>query len=681
MGKQKESLSIEKTIAKNYGDNILVSGHSLLEKNNIIIPVSPKIDLILGGGIPEGSMVIFTGQPKWGKANHLDSIIFTPSGPTRFGDIKVGDLVCIPTNETSKVINIFPQGKQDIYKIIFNNRDSCECTLDHLWEVRHRNMKFHVLTLQQILNSGLFLHDNKRKRPKWSIITSVCRFDPQPIEIDPYILGLLLGDGGLKHNRVQFSSIDQELIQTVNKYLQKFNYILKKYGKNNVCTYSICTNKQPNHIIQILKKYGLYGTTSHTKFIPPEFKYNTLHVRYEILRGLLDTDGHIGKNGSIEFSSTSHQLINDVKEIVLSLGGITEIRGRATSCNGKCFPSYRCVIKFVDQAKLFKLSRKLKRCKYRKKPLLRKIVDVQYIGQKECQCIQIDHPRGLYVIDNYIATHNTTMALTLAATCQKPEYGGEFCPEGRDIYYYNVEGRLKRRDLIGIPNLNLDKFHIIESTPGKILRGEEYLQIADTLINSKIGAVHIIDSYSALCTEAELTAGMDQMQRADGAKLLSKFCRKVSNVIPVNKSIVIGVTHQMANPTGYGKAFKEKSGQSIAYQVDVKLQAVAMRPWKDKNEIQIGQEVDWQCLTSAIGPPGKTTTSYIRYGEGIDKIQELSTLALDLGLIQQSGSWCKFLFIDPENPPSVQGIDNIKPKLLENPEWLELLRAKIKELL
>jgi len=275
------------------------------------------------------------------------------------------------------------------------------------------------------------------------------------------------------------------------------------------------------------------------------------------------------------------------------------------------------------------------------------------------------------------------LSLDFASTCQRPEFGGEFCPEGRDVYYYNIEGRLKKRDLEGIPGLNLDKFHIIESKPGKILHGEEYLQIEQTLISNKPGSVHINDSFSALCTEAEITTEMNQMQRADGAKLLYKFCRKVSNIIPVNNNIVIGVTHLIGNPTGYGKAFKEKSGQAIAYQVDTKLHAVSMKPWKNSNEEQIGQETEWQCVTSSLGPPGKKTTSYLRYGGGIDKEQELVSLATDIGLISKAGSWLTLDFIngDKEDKPKFQGLEKARQAIVDNPEWKECLENKIKELM
>ena len=174
-------------------------------------------------------------------------------------------------------------------------------------------------------------------------------------------------------------------------------------------------------------------------------------------------------------------------------------------------------------------------------------------------------PEGSFVVlTGQPKCGKTTTSLDFAATAQRLEYKGDL-KDSREVYYLNIEGRLKKGDLEGIPGLNLDKFHVIGSQQGKILHAEEYLQIGEKIINEIPGSVLIIDSYSALCTEAEITSDMDKMQRADGAKLLAKFCRKVANVIPVNKNIVIGITHLMGNPTGYGAEFKEKSGQAIAY--------------------------------------------------------------------------------------------------------------------
>ena len=287
-------------------------------------------------------------------------------------------------------------------------------------------------------------------------------------------------------------------------------------------------------------------------------------------------------------------------------------------------------------------------------------------------------PEGSFVVlTGQPKCGKTTTSLDFAATAQKEEYSTTGSP--RNVYYLNIEGRLKKRDLEGIPGINLDRFNIIGSQTGKILHAEEYLQIAERIINEDPGCVLIIDSYSALCTEAEITSDMDKMQRADGAKLLAKFCRKVANVIPVNKNIVIGITHLMGNPTGYGAEFKEKSGQAIAYQTDVKMRAKTFKPWLlGADNTQIGQEVEWQTLCSALGPPGGNITSYIRYGQGIDKQMELVNLAVDIGLINKGGAWYTLSFLNDEKA-KFQGAEKVRQFLIDNESAYKDLYAEVKK--
>jgi recombination protein RecA len=273
----------------------------------------------------------------------------------------------------------------------------------------------------------------------------------------------------------------------------------------------------------------------------------------------------------------------------------------------------------------------------------------------------------------------TTTSLDFAATAQKEEYQGDL-KSPRHVYYLNIEGRLKKRDLEGIRNLNLDRFSIIGSQQSKILHAEEYLQMAERIINEEPGSVLIIDSYSALCTEAEITSDMNKMQRADGAKLLAKFCRKVANVIPVNKNIVIGITHLMGNP-GYGMVeWKEKSGQAIAYQTDIKLKAKYHKKWSlSDTSPQIGQEIEWEVMCSALGPPGGTITSYIRYGYGIDKEMELLNLAADLGFVSKGGAWYTFDIGEGKGNPKFQGLEKSRQYLLDNPQLYSKLWQQVKE--
>ena len=269
----------------------------------------------------------------------------------------------------------------------------------------------------------------------------------------------------------------------------------------------------------------------------------------------------------------------------------------------------------------------------------------------------------------------TLTCLTFAVNAQKPEYGG------RNIYYLNIEGRIKARDLEGIPGLNKDKFMIIGSEQGNILTGEKFLQIADRLINTEPGCVIIVDSYSSLCTETELTSDMDKMQRADGPKLISKFCRKVAQAVAVNKVILIGITHLMANPgNGYAE-WKEKSGNSIGYQVDVKLKAKYHKPWTlTQDGAIIGQEVIWTAPVTALGAPNGECTSFIRYGQGIDKYKEIIELAVSAGLIEKAGSWYTLSFLSDEKN-KFQGTEKIRTFLLENPEAFKKLDDEIKKML
>jgi len=283
-------------------------------------------------------------------------------------------------------------------------------------------------------------------------------------------------------------------------------------------------------------------------------------------------------------------------------------------------------------------------------------------------------PEGSFVVlTGQPKCGKTTTSLDFAATAQRPEYQGDL-KNPREVYYLNIEGRLKKRDLKGIPNIDLSRFNVIGSQQGKILHAEEYLQIAERIINEIPGSILIIDSYSALCTGAEITSDMDKMQRADGAKLLAKFCRKVANVIPVNKNIVIGITHLMGNPTGYGAEFKEKSGQAIAYQTDIKLRAKTFKPWTISSDgTQIGQQIDWQVVCSALGPPGGAITSYLRYGEGIDKHTELINFAVDIGLIAKGGAWYTY------NDNKFQGLEKLRQHFIDNQQDYEVLESAVKE--
>jgi|TARA_R110002020_G_scaffold390204_1_gene600690 recombination protein RecA len=280
-------------------------------------------------------------------------------------------------------------------------------------------------------------------------------------------------------------------------------------------------------------------------------------------------------------------------------------------------------------------------------------------------------PEGsLFIMTGPEKVGKTVTALSFCANAQE-HYK-------REVYYANIEGRLKKRDLEGISGLSLESelMQIISSTEGNILSAEKYLSIIDNIVHTKPGAIAVVDSFSALSSESELTGNLEDVQVMSVQKILAKFCRRISNVLPINRVTVVGITHLMANMQrfGRGKAKIEKSGSALKYQVDVKLHGTHSVPIM-QGDTQIGQTIHWQIVTSAIGPPGQKVESHIRYGRGIWKEMEIADLLIDFGLVSKAGAWLKL-----PNGEKIQGKANLAKYLEENPKEYGDFKSEVFEM-
>lgn len=355
------------------------------------------------------------GVPGTGKAQPLDSIIYCPEGPRLMGDLKVGDLVCTPDGGASKITGIFPQGPKDIYKITFKDESSVECCLEHLWQIYFKNKKEQV----KIVDTNYLLKNCSKRTISIQNVKPVY-FSKRTLLIEPYLMGLLLGDGGFTNANISYTSADKETLQFIEEKLDS-NYKMQK-KKDSDIDYRLVKKERngfPNHYKDSLRKYNLWGLGSHEKFIPKDYLYSSIEDRFEILRGLLDSDGSVGKGGIPEYYTTSKQLMDDFKELVESLGGRIYIGSRIPSFTYKGEKkqgkrSYSATIVFDDASNIFKLKRKQEKVKKRTKYFTKNIIrTVEKIGSKECQCIMINHPDHLYITNNFIPTHNTHIAVGL----------------------------------------------------------------------------------------------------------------------------------------------------------------------------------------------------------------------------------------------------------------------------
>ena len=267
----------------------------------------------------------------------------------------------------------------------------------------------------------------------------------------------------------------------------------------------------------------------------------------------------------------------------------------------------------------------------------------------------------------------STLALQFCSTAQKEEYGSRKC------YYIDAEGRLEKKILNGIPGLDQSKLTVIESKQGNILSSEKFLTIAEQIIKTEPNIVLVLDSASAMCSQSEMDSEeIKGTGRNNGPKLLAEFTRRLANVVPVQNTIVIIIQHMIANTSGYGPAFMEDGGNKIQYQADVKLRGRTFTKLEDNTKKQIGQIATWDVVYSALGSPGATVESYVRFGAGIDFVWELIDIAIDLDLIEKGGAWFTIKFTGEEI--KLQGQNKVWQYLNDNPEICEQLKKEIRNL-
>jgi len=292
----------------------------------------------------------------------LYSKVLTPKGWKLMGEIKIGDKICGTNNSIQTVLGVYPKGQKTICKVVLAdgnmNTRIVECSEDHLWSVKTYSGAPKLMTTEQLIASGL---ERKGGGGKYFIENTSVQFDNQidDLPLDPYLLGVLLGDRNRK-NTVRGSRV------------------------------SVIKN--------ILNDLGLLGTNSWSKFIPKQYLYSSVENRQKLLDGLIDTDGTISNRGLFTFTTVSKQLNEDFIELCRSLGksiycGTVNRKQGSGSYSNK--PIFR-----VSELKGNRYGLKVSSIEKTNK-------------QTEMMCIKVSNPDHLYITDNYVATHNTTTATVL----------------------------------------------------------------------------------------------------------------------------------------------------------------------------------------------------------------------------------------------------------------------------
>lgn len=391
-----------------------------------------------------------SAPPRTGKALSDDCKVLTVDGWKRMGDIVEGDYIIGSEGQPVEVLGVFPQGKKEMYRVIFDDKTEVKCSKDHLWEVSTRedrriskyskkekrsiahNKNTRIVTTEEMLKN-LYVENGKRKNYTIDYIKPVqYKSKLNEDDLHPYIIGALIGDGyiGQKRNtRIKITSSDKEIIDRFIellpktdciKYDRKYDYgIIKKEDTRNSMGYRMKSTTQKK-----LEEYGLYGKHSIDKFIPKKYLYGTIEERIELLRGLMDTDGYTQeKSGTAEFATISKQLANDVTELARSLGCRvvrSEKIGKYKNKQGEiviCNKVYRLYIK--SEINPFWLKRKANKYVTRENHIrkVKYIAAIEKIPNEECTCIYVNSPDHLFIAEGYNLTHNTAIGTIFFMWC------------------------------------------------------------------------------------------------------------------------------------------------------------------------------------------------------------------------------------------------------------------------
>jgi len=221
--------------------------------------------------------------------------------------------------------------------------------------------------------------------------------------------------------------------------------------------------------------------------------------------------------------------------------------------------------------------------------------------------------------------------------------------------------------------LGVDTENLLISQPDN---GEQALEITEHLIRSGALDIIVVDSVAALVPKAELDGEMGDSKMGLQARLMSQAMRKLTGVInKTNCSCIFINQLRMKIGVMFGNPEVTAGGNALKYYCSVRLDIRRIGAIKDRENNIIGNQTRVKVAKNKLAPPFKKTEFDIMYGKGISKVGEIIDLGVEFGIVEKTGSWYKY-----GEDRLGQGRDAVKDLLLDNPELMEELETKIKNI-
>lgn len=354
----------------------------------------------LTNGLHPGQMIVVAARPAIGKALALDTPLVTPSGWTTMGDVVVGDLLVSADGTPTRVVAATEvMVDRPCYEVELDDGTVIVADAQHQWVTSTRAQRraaragetpeSSVRTTEEL--AATVRTATADQRANHSIATAAPLDLPDvALPIHPYALGFWLGDGNSR--RAEFTSADPEIAMR----LEGLGYAAQPEADD-------------------LLALGL----PRTDHIPVAYLRGSESQRRDLLAGLLDSDGTVMPQGSVQISLTNERLARETRELVLSLGYRTgwstkTVKGRTEAS------STAYTITFTTEDDVFWLERKRLVHKERRRPgtarlTSRFVVDVRRVESVPVRCVEVDHPSHLYLAGrSMVPTHNSVLGINVA---------------------------------------------------------------------------------------------------------------------------------------------------------------------------------------------------------------------------------------------------------------------------
>ncbi len=355
----------------------------------------------------EGKEFVVSGHGA--KALTLHTQLFTETGYTTIKNCYIGQKIYAPDGHKYAITGKSEIFNKPVYAIVLDDGRELHVTADHINSVvqvdrTKRKIQHHRLnvTTTELLQQDLYNIRPRKKCTRYErnfYIENInyIEYIEKKLPVEPYLLGLLLGDGSLKKDGstvLHAEATDMLFYLTQIKYNKLGSHYLRKGNPYISQTFL--------ELYKLTKPLGIHVHGDY-KFVPKIYMFGSVDQRLALLQGLLDTDGTISKTSRMSFSSNSYYLCYDVASLIRSLGGEARLRLSGLYKGKK---QYKVEIK--SDFNPFRLPRKAEKFKKRIRTTgLVGIVSIRPLGVQPSQCITIDSLDHQFIAGDYIRTHNS----------------------------------------------------------------------------------------------------------------------------------------------------------------------------------------------------------------------------------------------------------------------------------